>query len=56
MSHRDNMSEYGKRAVMKEAGKISQSGCFVTVQVKKGSCFVTATLRPTSGLGGHKTH
>jgi hypothetical protein len=50
------MSENGKRDVMNEAGKISQSGCFVTVQVKKGTCFVTATLRPTSGLGEHKNH
>jgi hypothetical protein len=54
MLHRDNMSQCGKRDVMKKAGKMSQSGHFVTIQVKKGGRFVTATLCPPSGLGGHK--
>jgi hypothetical protein len=29
------MLQYGKRDVMKQAQKMSQSGCFVTIQVKK---------------------
>jgi hypothetical protein len=33
---------------------MSQSGRFVTIQVKKGGRFVTAKLRPPLGLGGPK--
>jgi hypothetical protein len=35
-------------------GKMSQSGRFVTIQVKKGGRIVTATIRPPPGLGGCK--
>jgi hypothetical protein len=42
MSLGDNMSQYGKRDVVKQVGKMSQSGSFVIIQVKKGGCFVTA--------------
>jgi hypothetical protein len=54
MSHRDNISQYGKMDVVKQMGKMSQSGCFVTIQVKKVGHFVIATLRPPLGLGGRK--
>jgi hypothetical protein len=45
MSHRDNMSQYGKRDIVKQI-KMSQNGYFVIIQIKKGGCFVTATLHP----------
>ncbi len=35
----NKMSQYGKRDIMKQAGKMSQSGCFVTIQVKKSWSF-----------------
>jgi hypothetical protein len=50
-----HMSQYGKRDFVKQAGKLSQSGCFVTIQIKKDGCFVLATLCPLPGLGGHKS-
>ncbi len=37
------MSQYGKRDVMKQVGKMSQSGLFVIIQVKKGGRFVKAS-------------
>jgi hypothetical protein len=54
MSHRDNISQFGKTYVVKLMGKTSQSERFVTIQVKKVGRFVTATLRPPTGLGGGK--
>jgi hypothetical protein len=54
MSHRDNMSQDWKRNIMKQVGKMSQSGCLVTIQVKKGGCFVTATEGPPLWTGGCK--
>jgi hypothetical protein len=49
------MSEYGKRVVIKQAGKMSQSGHFVTNPGKKEGSFVTAALHPPLGLGGRKS-
>ncbi len=54
MSHRDNMSQYEKTDIVKQMGKMSQSECFVTIQLKKVGHFVTATLRKSTGLGGGK--
>jgi hypothetical protein len=54
MSHRNNISQFGKRDFVKQMGSMSQSGCFITIQVKKGGRFVTATLFLPLGLGGHK--
>ncbi len=34
MSHRDNMSQYGKRDIVKQI-KMSQNGCFVIIQIKR---------------------
>ncbi len=49
-SHRDKMSQYGKRDIVKQI-KMSQNGCFVIIQIKKGGCFVTATLHPPPEAG-----
>jgi hypothetical protein len=40
------MSQYGKRDVMKQVGKMSQGGHFVTIQEKMVGQIVTATLCP----------
>ncbi len=34
---------------MKQTGKMSQSGCFITIQVKKSGHFVTATYDHLQG-------
>ncbi len=54
MTHRNNISQFGKRDFVKQKGSMSQSGSFITIQVKKGGCFVTATLCLPPGLGGYK--
>ncbi len=54
MPKRDNMSQYGKKDIVKQTGKMSQTGCFVTIQIKKRGHFVTATFYPPLGLGGWK--
>jgi hypothetical protein len=33
MSHRENKSQYRKRDVVKQMGKLSQSECFIIIQV-----------------------
>jgi hypothetical protein len=54
MSHRDNVSQDWKRGIIKQLGKMPQRGCLVTIQVKKGGCFVTATVSPPLWMGGCK--
>jgi hypothetical protein len=39
---------------MKQMGKMMSHRGFVTIQVKKGGCYVTATSRPPPGLGVRK--
>jgi putative AlgH/UPF0301 family transcriptional regulator len=51
MLHRDNMSQCGKRDVMKKAGKMSQSGHFVIIQGKKGWSFCHSYIMSTLGAG-----
>jgi hypothetical protein len=48
------MSHYGNRDVMKQVGKMSQGGRFVTIQENMVGRIVTATLRPPWGGGGRK--
>jgi hypothetical protein len=52
MSHRDNMSQYGKRGRHETDWKNITVWSYCHNPGKRGGHFVTATLHPTLGLGG----
>jgi hypothetical protein len=54
MSRRDKILQHGRKSGVKEMGQNVSEGIFVTIQVKRGGRFVTATLRPPLRRDGRK--
>jgi hypothetical protein len=45
------MSQYGKKDIVKQTGKMSQTGCFFTIQIKKTWSFCHSYILSTPRAG-----